>query len=114
MSVMLETLTTREDVVILSNMGSELLLNERRILSESAFVEMVVWRVPRPQVGSTHTLKYRLALVINGVCVLRYDNESGKGDHKHAGDKEVEYTFTTPEALLDDFWKDVDNWEVLI
>jgi len=109
---MLETLTTREDVVILSNMGSELLLNERRILSESAFVEMVVWRLP--QAGSMHPLKYRLALVINGVCVLRYDNESGKGDHKHAGDKEVEYTFTTPEALLDDFWKDVDNWEVLI
>ena len=52
--------------------------------------------------------------MVNGICVLRYDNESGKGDHKHAGDKEVEYTFTTPEALLDDFWKDVDNWEVLI
>jgi len=45
---MLEALTTRKDVVILSNMGVELLLNERRILSESAFVEMVVWRVPRP------------------------------------------------------------------
>jgi hypothetical protein len=55
-------------------------------------------------------LKYRLALVIEGLCVLRYDNEPGKGDHKHVGDKEGEYIFTTAETLLDDFWKDVNNW----
>ncbi len=91
-------------------MGAEILLNERRILSESVFVEMVVRRLSRPQPGSAHTLKYRLALVIDGVCVLRYDNESGKGDHKHVGAEEVEYVFTTAEALLGDFWKDVDNW----
>lgn len=107
---MLEILTTCPSVVILSNMGAKILLNERRILSESVFVEMVVWRLSRPQAGSTHTLKYRLALVIDGLCVLRYDNEPGKGNHKHMGDKEVEYAFTTAEALLDDFWKDVDNW----
>ena len=112
MSMMLETLTTRKDVVILSNMDAELLFNERRVLSESTFVEMVVWRVPRTQAGSTHSLKYRLALVVDGVCVLRYDNESGKGDHKHTGDEEVEYTFTTPVALLDDFWKDIDSWRL--
>jgi hypothetical protein len=41
--------------------------------------------------------------------VLRYDNESGKEDHKHVDDREVEYAFMTAEALLDDFWKDVDN-----
>ena len=81
-----------------------------RILSESMFVEMVVWRLPRPEAGSTHALKYRLALVVDGACVLRYDNESGKGDHKHVGDKEVEYIFTTAEALLHDFWKDIDKW----
>jgi hypothetical protein len=106
----LDILTTCGSVVILSNMGAQLLLNERRILSESAFVEMAVWRLSRPQAGSAHGLKYRLALVVDGLCVLRYDNESGKGDHKHIGDKEMEYVFTTPEALLDDFWKDVDNW----
>jgi hypothetical protein len=107
---MLEILTTHHSVVILSNVGAELLLNERRILSDSAFVEMVVWRLPRPQAGSSHLLKYRLALVVDGVCVLRYDNESGKGDHKHARGTQVEYSFTTAEALLDDFWKDVDSW----
>ena len=109
---MLEILTTYGTVVILSNMGAELLLNERHILSESAFVEMVVWRLSQPQPGSTHTLKYGLALVIDGPCVLRYDNESGKGDHRHTGGKEARYTFTTAQALLDDFWKDVDNWRL--
>ena len=84
--------------------------NERHILSENTFVEMVVWRVSSPLASSCHDFKYRLALVVNGNCVLRYDNESGKGDHKHIGDDEIPYIFTTPEALLEDFWNDVDNW----
>jgi hypothetical protein len=108
--MLLDMLTTEGGVVILSNMNAELLLNERHILSESVFVEMVVWRLPRSRKGSTHRLKYRLALVVDGLCALRYDNESGKGDHKHVGDKEMDYAFTTVVALLDDFWKDVDNW----
>ena len=57
-----------------------------------------------------HGFKYRLALVVNGRCVLRYDNEAGKGDHRHVGENEIPYVFTTSQALLDDFWNDVDNW----
>ncbi|MFY9316095.1 MAG: DUF6516 family protein [Burkholderiales bacterium] len=60
-------------------MPAELLLDERRVLSEAAFAELVVWRVPAPVRGSQHGLRYRLALVVDGVCVLRYDNEAGKG-----------------------------------
>jgi hypothetical protein len=86
------------------------LLHERRIVAEDAFVELVVWQVPSPVVGSSHAFKYRLALVANGVCVLRYDNEAGKGDHKHIGELETRYTFKTLELLLADFWKDVDHW----
>jgi len=44
------------------------------------------------------------------VCVLRYDNEAGKGDHRHVDATETAYAFTTPDRLLADFWKDVDNW----
>jgi hypothetical protein len=51
-----------------------------------------------------------LAFVVNSVCVLRYDNEAGKGDHKHLGDVQSPYGFTTPAQLLDDFWYDVDHW----
>ena len=63
------------------------MLNERHILSEFAFVEMVVWLLPSPISKSQHSDKYRLALVVEGDCVLRYDDEPGKGDHKHMGEK---------------------------
>jgi hypothetical protein len=91
-------------------MNAELMLNERHVVSEDAFVEMVVWRLPSPATGSQHGFKYRLALVVNGRCVLRYDNEHGKGDHKHVGENDIPYVFTTPEALLVDFWNDADSW----
>jgi len=103
-------LTTLITVVILSNMSAKLMLSERRIISEMSFVEMVVWRVPTPLVGSCHYFKYRLALVEQDICILRYDNEAGKGDHRHAGDEEVPYLFTSPRSLLNDFWRDVENW----
>ncbi|HKV08902.1 MAG TPA: DUF6516 family protein [Thermoanaerobaculia bacterium] len=91
-------------------MKATLLLRERRVVGEGAFVELVVWQVPSPVPGSGHDFKYRLAFVVHGVCVLRYDNEAGKGDHKHLGAEQKPYTFTTPAQLLEDFWNDVDNW----
>jgi hypothetical protein len=94
----------------LSNMKAELLMHERYVLDASAFVEIVIWRLPRSAVGSAHRFKYRLALVIDEVCVLRYDNEAGKGDHRHLGHAQQSYAFTTPEALLDDFWREVERW----
>nr|WP_318290120.1 DUF6516 family protein [Paraburkholderia sp. BL8N3] len=60
--------------------------------------------------GSTHHYKYSLAYIVGDVCVLRYDNERGKGDHRHAGDVETPYSFSTPEHLIADFWSDVDRW----
>jgi hypothetical protein len=90
-------------------MRAELLLDERHVLSETAFAELVIWRVPAPVRGSTHEYRYRLALVVDGDCVLRYDNEAGKGDHRHVGDREQAYRFKGAEALLADFWTDVEE-----
>ncbi len=91
-------------------MKARLLLRSREVLGETAFVERVLWLLPEPLPGSRHRLKYRLAFVMNGVCVVRYDNERGKGDHRHVGDAEFVYVFSTPEALLNDFWRDVAQW----
>jgi len=91
-------------------MRTELLLRERHVLAEDVFVEIVVWRVREPVRGSPHRFKYRLALVVAGQCVLRYDNEAGKGDHRHIGDVEAAYEFGGYEKLLSDFWSDVDSW----
>jgi hypothetical protein len=91
-------------------MKAELILRERHLLADAAFVEMRIWRVARPVPGSAHDLKYALAYVVHGVCVLHYDNEAGEGDHRHIGEREQPYAFTSPETLLADFWKDVDAW----
>lgn len=90
-------------------MAAELLIDERHVLDARAFVEIVVWRLPRPVSGSRHFFKYRLAVVVDEVCVLRYDNELGKGDHRHIGSKEVRYSFVDPDTLLADFWRDVER-----
>jgi adenosine/AMP kinase len=86
---------------------AELLQQERVVLGECRFAELVVWRLPEPLPSSAHNLKYRLAYVVAGQCVVRYDNEAGKGDHRHIGEQEMSYTFSTPAQLVRDFWADV-------
>ena len=91
-------------------MTAELLLKNRHIISETSFVELIVWRLSAPLPGSRHNFKYRLAFIVERNCVIRYDNETGKGDHKHIGNKEMPYEFKSPKILIRDFWKDVDDW----
>jgi len=42
---------------------------------------------------------------------VRYDNEAGKGDHRHVGKRERPYKFTSLEKLQADFWADVARAE---
>jgi hypothetical protein len=72
-----------------SNTLAKLLLRERLVPSQRAFVEIVIWRLPAPSRGSEHGFKYRLAYVANGRCVLRIDNEAGKGDKMHVEEVKV-------------------------
>ena len=88
-------------------MKGVLLMDERRILAEHCFVEMTIWSVQSPLAGSRHGYKYRLACIVDEACVPPHDNEAGKGDHKHLGEREVPYTFTTLDQLVDDFLADV-------
>ncbi|MGV3490368.1 MAG: toxin-antitoxin system TumE family protein [Devosia sp.] len=84
-------------------MKAVLIYRFRKTFEDRAFSEAVVWRLPTPSPGSRHGYKYRLALVVEDECVLRYDNERGKGDHRHVGDREESYDFTTLDALFDAF-----------
>jgi len=86
------------------------IVDERIIYSETAFSELVVWSLPRRLEGSTHDYKYRLAYVVDDVCVLRFDNEAGKGDHFHYGSSEASYEFVSIDALLTDFSKYIERW----
>jgi hypothetical protein len=102
-------LTTSKAVVRLNNMKAIELLRRRIPFSETAFAELVLWRLPAPLSGSVHPYKYRLAYVVDGVCVLRYDNELGKGDHRHFRGRESRYAFNGVDELLASFQRDIDR-----
>ena len=51
-------------------------ITRTRLVVGPGFAELVVWEVPEPVSGSQHNYKYRLAYVVNGVCRVRYDNET--------------------------------------
>lgn len=87
-----------------------MLIRRRVPVAADAFVDIVVWRLPDPLPGCAHTYKYRLAYVVGGECVVRYDNERGKGDHRHAGAREGAYSLSDPDHLLADFARDIARW----
>jgi len=91
-------------------MDAELLLKRRIAIADDLFAELVIWRVPRPLAGSSHGYKYRLALVADRLCVMRFDNEAGKGDHIHRHSKQYDYHFVDVDTLLSDFRVEMEKW----
>jgi uncharacterized protein DUF6516 len=73
------------------------------VRDDGSIVEIVIWEFPEPLPPSTHSYKYRLYYGAAGISRVRYDNEQGKGDHRHFGQDEQEYVFTSVEQLLEDF-----------
>jgi len=84
------------------------LLHLRIHIAENAFAMLRILLVEPPILGSSHQYKYSLAYIVNDECVLRYDNERGKGDHKHIGQQEFPVTFTTIENLIDVFQAEIN------
>jgi hypothetical protein len=91
-------------------MSARLLERRRVVLSPQAFAEIVVWQLPEPMPGCRHRFKYRLAFVVRGECVLRFDNESGKGDQFHIGAVEESYEIANPRQLVADFAQHIERW----
>jgi hypothetical protein len=70
-------------------------------------IEMVIWQLPFATRERPHALKYRLYCGEAGECIVRYDNEAGKGDHRHFGEAgEMAYQFESVDRLLQDFRED--------
>jgi hypothetical protein len=84
-----------------------LILRDKKFLGDGSVIEMAVWGLPRPMADRPHGLKYRLYFGRSGKCLVRYDNETGKGDHRHVGDREEPYRFVSLDQLLADFMRDV-------
>jgi hypothetical protein len=89
---------------------ARLAIERHRPRRTDAIEHLVIWHVPSPVRGSIHFFKYRLSFVAKGESVVRYDNEAGKGDHRHIGATEKPYVFAGIAVLLADFEADVRRW----
>lgn len=82
----------------------------KMIYPDGAIREMVIWQLPRRSADRPHALKYRLYYGdADGNCLVRYDNERGKGDHRHFRGKEEPYRFQSVEKLVADFQRDIEK-----
>ncbi len=91
-------------------MQARLIYRERFIYSDGAIREMVLWQLPERSSERPHALKYLLYYGLgDGTCVVRYDNEAGKGDHRHGKGREERYRFKDVETLLADFLADIEK-----
>ena len=70
-------------------------------------VEMVAWELPSASHERPHGLKYRLYYGREGKRLVGYDNEHGKGDHRHIRNQEFPYRFSSIRQLVADFLADV-------
>ncbi len=95
---------------MISNMKATPLVRRRIVLARDAFAEVVIWRLAEAEPPARHSWKYRLAYVVGGTCVVRFDNERGKGDHRHVGAVESAYAFHSSEQLLADFETEIVRW----
>src|ERR1700730_18340028 len=86
-----------------------LLIHERMLFEDGFLIEIKVWRVPEPVPPISHGLKYSLFYGHGGTRIVGYDNERGKGDHRHYKRREQPYKFVSVEKLLADFKVDVEK-----
>jgi Family of unknown function (DUF6516) len=79
-----------------------------RKFSNGDRVDITIWKLPRLTKERPHGLKYRLNYSLpDGTNLVRYDNETGKADHKHIRNIELRYKFTTVRQLFRDFAEDI-------
>lgn len=93
----------------MERMKADPIIRYRQVFPDGAIAEAVVWSVPQPVPPSRHAIKYRLFYGFPGRRIVGYDNERGKGDHRHCRDTEEPYTFIDIETLMADFVADIER-----
>ena len=82
---------------------------DKTVLPDGAIVRMTIWQLPRSTQERPHGLKFTLFYGGPDGRIVGYDNESGKGDHKHIRDVETRYKFIDVETMVADFLADVER-----
>jgi hypothetical protein len=84
-------------------MQVQLITRFKDVTPEGAILEVVVWKVPAPVPPTEHGYKYNAVYVLDGIRVVAFDNERGKGDHCHSDGVEMHDTFVSVAQLIEDF-----------
>ena len=84
-------------------MKAKLIQSEKTVFEDGAIRQVKIWLVPEPVPPSLHRFKYSLVYVVRGVRVIGFDNERGKGDHRHLHGIETPLKFHGIAELLSDF-----------
>ena len=100
---MLAKLTTGEYIVKIANVPAQLITRFKDVTADGSILEVVIWKVPKPVPPTDHGYKYRAVYVVDGVRIVGFDNERGKGDHCHLDGGEVPYAFNGLDQLIEDF-----------
>ena len=88
-------------------MKARRIFHDKAVFPDGSIVEMTIWQLPEANAERPHGLKYSLYFGHDGRRPVGYDNERGKGDHKHIGDIELPYEFVDVDTLVADFIADV-------
>ncbi len=91
------------------NMKARLIQRRKLTLPDGGTVEYVIWKLPHPVMGSHHQYKYRLYFGKDGIRIVGFDNERGKGDHCHLDGQKFPYQFTNVDDLLNDFFGEIER-----
>ncbi|MEI8394116.1 MAG: DUF6516 family protein [Rhodospirillaceae bacterium] len=86
-----------------------LLRSRKRVYADGAILSIRIWGLVESVPPCEHRLKYSLFYGYPGCRLVGYDNERGKGDHRHLGETETPYLFTNISRLLIDFAEDVER-----
>ena len=91
------------------HMNAKLIVRDRTLYEGGYISEVVIWSVPESVPPCKHGYKYRLFYGRPGERIIGYDNERGKGDHRHLRRVELSYQFVSIAKLLDDFEADITS-----
>jgi len=105
-------IATRLPGVYYTNMSpkASLIIHDKDYDIHGNIVEIRLWSVPVEQERPLG-FKYSLAYIVEGQRVVGYDNERGKGDHKHIDGVEYDYLLVSLQRLKVDFHADVTEWK---
>lgn len=99
----LANLPTHLRVGKIANMPDQLITRFKDIATDGAILELVIWKVPEPVPPTEHGYKYRAVCVVEGIRIVGFDNERGKGDHCHLDGMEIPSAVTSVDQLIEDF-----------